>query len=143
MISSYDRSQDGYTSQESYSGEYRLVAELNYGGFSTGENQFYQTGSTIYIRIPWSWLNVTDPSQKVVLNNPGELKEQAGTVNTNGILTSVMIGDRQTKDLLYIFPEKKQDPGYKVFKWSTWDTCTYNIREKDSFSLLQEYFSKK
>lgn len=143
VISSYDRSQDGYTSLESYSGEYRLVAELNYGGFSTGENQFYQTGSTIYIRIPWSWLNVTDPSQKVVLNNPGELKEQAGTVNTNGILTSVMIGDRQTKDLLYIFPEKKQDPGYKVFKWSTWDTCTYNIREKDSFSLLQEYFSKK
>ncbi|MDD6095783.1 MAG: hypothetical protein PUC29_08585 [Clostridia bacterium] len=143
VVSSYDRNSGSYATKESYSGAYSLVSKLTYGGFSSGDNQFYQTGSTVYIRIPWTWLNVTDPSQKIVLNNEGELSGQAKTVTTNGAVVSVLIADKQTKDQLYLFPETKQDPAYKTYKWSTWDTVSYNMREKESFALIRSYFSSK
>ena len=143
VTSSYNRSKGQYKTKESYKGSFELVSALTYGGFSCGDNQFYQTGSTIYIRIPWSWLNVTDPSQKIVLNNDGAIDGAAKTVSTNGALVSVLIGDKQTKDQLYLFPETKQDPAYKVFKWQTWDKVSYVFREKESFNLLKKYYNSK
>jgi hypothetical protein len=120
-----------------------LVSKLNYGGFSIGDNQFYQTGSTIYIRIPWSWLNVTDPSTKIVLNDAGTLGDQAKTVSTNGAIVSVLIADKATKDQLYLFPQTKQDPSYKTFKWDAWEKCEYSLREKEGYAILAKYFGSK
>ena len=93
VTKSYNRSLGGYQTKESYTGKYDLVSKLNYGGFTSGDNQFYQTGSTIYIRIPWSWLNVTDPSSKIVLNDVGVPVDQAKTVSTNGAIVSALIVD--------------------------------------------------
>ena len=109
------------------------------------ENQraFYQTGSTIYIRLPWSWLNVTDPSRRIVLHNEGALTGQANTVSTNGAIVSVLIADRQTGDQLYLFPETKQAPAYKTFQWTTWDTAAYALREKDGYALVKNYYSSR
>ena len=143
VTKSYNRSEGGYETQEGYTGTYDLVSKLNYGGFTVGDNQFYQTGSTIYIRIPWSWLNVTDPSSKIVLNNVGELGKQAKTVSTNGAIVSVLIADKATKDQLYLFPETKNDPAYKTFKWEAWEKCEYSLREKEGYSILAKYFSSK
>ena len=143
VTSSYARSKDGYATKESYSGDYTLVSKLGYGSFSSGDNQFYQTGSTIHIRLPWSWLNVTDPSQRVVINNSGELSGQAKTVSTDGAIVSVLIADKGTGDQLYLFPETKQEASYKTFKWSTWEKVSYTVREKDGFALMEKYFSGK
>lgn len=143
VMASYDRSQGAYATRESYSGEYHLVSRLSYGGFSTGDHQFYQTGSTVYIRLPWSWLNVTDPSQRIVLHNEGALAGQAKTVSTNGAIVSVLIADRQTGDQLYLFPETKQSPAYKTLQWSTWDTAAYTLREKDGYVLVKSYFASR
>ncbi len=143
VVSSYDRSNGSYVTKESYTGSYRLVSELTYGGFSSGDNQFYQTGSTVYIRIPWSWLNVTEPSGKIVINNEGEISGQAKTVSTNGAIVSVLIADKQSKDQLYLFPETKQDPAYKTYKWASWEKVSYTMREKESFALIKNYFSSK
>ena len=119
------------------------MTKLNYGGFRSGDNQFYTTGTTTYIRIAWSLLNVTDPSQKLVINNNGKLSNQVKTTQTNGFLLSLMIADKSTKDLLYMFPEAKKDPGYKTFKWSTWEEVTFEYREKDGFSTLKKYYASK
>ncbi len=143
VIKSYDRSRGAYATKESYSGDYNLVSRLKYGGFTSGDNQFYQTGSTVYIRIPWSWLNVTDPSQRIVINNEGALSGQAKTVSTNGAIVSVLIADKQTGDQLYLFPEKKEDPAYKTFKWATWEKVNYTMREKESFAQIKKYFASK
>lgn len=143
VMASYDRGQGGYTTRESYSGDYHLVSRLTYGGFSSGDAQFYQTGSTIYIRLPWSWLNVTDPSRRIVLHNEGALTGQANTVSTNGAIVSVLIADRQTGDQLYLFPETKQAPAYKTFQWATWDTAAYALREKDGYALVKNYYSSR
>lgn len=140
VIPSYNRNNGLYVTKESYSGEYELVSKFSYGGFSSGDNQFYQTGSTVYIRIPWTWLNVTDPSQKIVINNEGEISGQAKTVSTNGAIVSVLIADRETKDQLYLFPETKQDPSYKTYKWTAWETVSYAMREKESFSIVKKYY---
>lgn len=143
VTKSYNRSNGGYKTKESYTGGYDLVSKLNYGGFSSGDNQFYQTGSTIYIRIPWSWLNLTDPSSKIVLNDTGALGNQAKTVSTNGAIVSVLIADKATKDQLYLFPESKNDPSYKTFKWEAWEKCEYSFREKEGYNLLAKFFSSK
>ena len=137
---SYNRSAGGYQTRESYTGEFDLVSQLHYGGFTSGDNQFYQTGSTMYIRIPWSWLNVTDPASKIVLNHTGELGAKAKTVTTNGAIVSVLIADRVTKDQLYLFPATKQDPSYKTFSWDAWETCRYALREKEGYAALTKYF---
>ncbi len=140
VAKSYDKSKGNYSSKESYTGKYSLVATLKYGGFRSGDNQYYSTGTTTYIRIPWALLNVTDPTQKIVINNPGKLGSQAKTTQTNGFLISLMIADKSTKDLLYMFPESKQDPGYKTFKWNSWETVDFEYREKDGFGTLKKYF---
>ena len=143
VTKSYNRSNGGYKTKESYTGKYDLVSKFKYGGFTSSDNQFYQIGSTIYIRIPWSWLNVTDPSSKIVLNNVGNLGDQAKTVSTNGAIVSAVIADKATKDQLYLFPETKNDPSYKTFKWEAWEKCEYSFNEKEGYSILAKYFSSK
>lgn len=141
VMSSYDRSRGTAVTKESYTAAYQKVADLGYGSFSSGDNQFYQTGSTVYVRLPWTWLNVADPAKKLVLNDPKITAARAKTAGTNGILASVMIGERKSGDVMYAFPQDKHDPGYKVFQWSKWETAEYSLRRRDSFNLVKKYFS--
>ncbi|MBQ9680560.1 MAG: hypothetical protein IJV48_07760 [Ruminococcus sp.] len=143
VMRSYDRSRGSAYTHESYTGEYSKVADLTYGGFTSGDNQFYQTGSTIYIRLPWTWLNVADPSKKLVINDSSFAGERAKTVTTNGVLVSVMVGERKEGDLMYAFPADKHDPGYKVYQWSKWDTVEYTARRKESYDILKKFFLQK
>ena len=138
---SYNRTRGSAVTKESYTGEYDKVADLVYGGFTSGDTQFYQTGSTVNIRLPWNWLNAADPSKKLVISDPSLDKPKAKTVTTNGALISVMVGERKEGDLMYAFPLDKHDPGYKVFEWSKWDKVNYIIRQKESFAALKRYFS--
>ncbi|MBQ3866323.1 MAG: hypothetical protein II776_05425 [Clostridia bacterium] len=137
----YDRTDGSAVTKESYTGEYRKVIDLTYGGFTSGDAQFYQTGSTVNIRLPWTWLNVADPSKKLVISDPAIDGTQAKTVATNGVLLSVMVGERKGGDLIYAFPADKHDPGYKVFEWSKWETVGYSIRLKESFGVLKQFYA--
>ena len=138
---SYNRTRGSAVTKESYSGNYDKVADLVYGGFTSGDTHFYQTGSTINIRLPWTWLNAADPSKKLVISDPSLDKPVAKTVTTNGALVSVMIGERKDGDLIYAFPVDKHDPGYKVFSWNKWEKVNYSIRQKESFDILKRFFS--
>ena len=140
VTKAYDRSKGNAFTKESYNAKYHKVADLVYGGFQTGDTHFYQTGSTIYARIPWTWLNVADPAQKLVINDVKPSGDKLKTASTNGVLPSVMIGERKSGDLEYGFPETKHDPGYKVFKWSAWEEVDYELRDKNSFVILKNYF---
>lgn len=142
VIRSYDRSKrNSAFTKESYEAKFNKVADLVYGGFDKHDSQFYQTGSTIYVRIPWTWLNVFDPTRNLMINDKN-FGKKAKTTATNGMLVSVMIGERSSGDLMYGFPEKKQDPGYKMFKWKGWEKLTYEIRTKDSYKILSNYYSE-
>lgn len=141
VIPGYNRTKGTAVSKESYLGDYDKVADLVYGGFTSDDAHFYQTGSTINIRIPWTWLNIADPSKKLVISDPTLDKPQAKTVTTNGALVSVMIGERKAGDLIYAFPVNKHDPGYKVFQWRTWEKVNYSMRKKKSFDIVKRYFA--
>ncbi|WP_407384060.1 hypothetical protein [Ruminococcus sp.] len=140
VIETYDRSRGAAYTKESYTGNYQKVADLSYGGFTSGDTQFYQTGSTIYVRLPWTWLNVADPSKKLVINDNDFKGDVAKSVTTNGVLASIMVGERKEGDLMYAFPENKHDPGYKVFQWEKWETAKYSSRRKESFDILKAYY---
>ena len=143
VLPAYDRTDGKAFTEESYSGKFNLVAKLVYGGFSSGDNQFYQTGTTIFVRIPWTWLNVTDPSNRLVISDKDGTGAQMNTVTTNGALISVMIGENETGDLMYVFPDDKRSPGYKVFQWEKWDEASYSFRIKESFETVKNYFKSK
>lgn len=144
VIPTYNRENKAAYTTEIYDGKFDKVAKLTYGGFSSGDNQFYQTGTTIYVRLPWTWINVTNPSAMLVINDKTlEGREQAHTVMTNGMLISLMIGERGSGDMLYAFPRAKSDPGYKTFKWELKEEKQYTNREKESFTLLKKYYSGK
>lgn len=142
VVKSYNRSngKSAFT-KESYKAAFDKVADLTYGGFNTYDGQFYQTGSTIYIRLPWTWLNVYDPTRKLVLNDR-KFSDKVKTTVTNGILVSVMIGERGSGDLYYGFPKKKHDPGYKMFKPAIADQIEYSFRPKESFKILSNFYSE-
>ncbi len=145
-LPAYDKSKDSYASRESYKGNFNYIAPLKYGSFDSSDGEFYQTGSTIHIRIPWRLLNFTDPAKKIVLNDgrtkPQILNDPFGfkTIKTEGIIFSILIANKQTKDTEYIFPENKQSDGYRIFSWDDWMTPTYRIREKESYAILANYF---
>ena len=138
---SYNRNEQKYTSTESYDAEYDLVSVLNYGNFTTSNTHFYQAGVTIRLRIPWAMLNFTDPARGLVINgyNDGTIS----TTSTDGIIFSLLVGDKKTMDTAYIFPIDKQAAGYKSLKLSEWSAqdIEYIIRDKESCSIIKRYFS--
>lgn len=146
VIPSYDRDKGGYFSQESYTGNFDYICQLTYGTFDSSGTNFYQAGSTIHLRIPWSLLNFTDPSKKIVLSDARSAAEIAAdpfglqTTTTDGILCSLLIADKQSKDTLYIFPKTKEDSGYKVFKWDNWTKVDYVFRQKSGCKILANLF---
>lgn len=147
VVPSYNRHNGGYASKESYTGAFDYIAQLTYGAFDTAGTNFYQTGSTIHLRLPWSLLNVTDPSRMTVISDERPAEEIAGdafglqTTGTDGFLFSLLIADKETKDSLYLFPLDKQASGYKTFRWSTWEAVSYTLRQKSSCKILARYFS--
>lgn len=147
VVPDYNRSKGKYSSKETYKGKYDYICQLVYGPFDDAANHFYQTGSTIHLRIPLSALNITDPSKMLVLNDNRSAKqiEQEGfglqTMGSDGIIFSVLIADKESRDTAYIFPESKKSGGYKTFKWNAWTKADYVFRQKASYKILQRYFS--
>lgn len=148
-VPAYDRNKGVFSSAESYSGAYDYIATLKYGSFDSSDGELYQTGSTIHLRIPWGMINVTDPSQRIVLDDNRTPEEIAAdpfgfkTVATDGILVSLLVADKTTKDTVYIFPQSKQATGYKLFTWDSWKSAEYRFREKGSYGILKDYFESQ
>ena len=145
--SSYDIQKNKYFSVASYKGNYDFVGKLKYGNFDASNNNFYQTGTSIYVRIPWASLNFADPSRKMVISDNralAQIQQDASglqTQFTNGILFTVIVSDKQTKDTLYLFPATKMSTGYKVYSWEPWEKPSYRMRLKTSYNIIGRYFS--
>ena len=140
VASSYNRSTGNYTSKESYTADYDIVSVLNYGNFTESNTHFYQAGVTVRLRIPWAMLNFTDPANALVIN--GQENGALKTTETDGMIFSVLIGSKETKDTAYIFPESKKSVGYKRLNFVPWTASdvTYTIRDKESTGIIRRYF---
>ncbi|MDF2568048.1 MAG: hypothetical protein K0R90_1504 [Oscillospiraceae bacterium] len=146
VAKSYNRNRGQFSSKESYKASFDYIATLKYGTYDESNNNFYQVGSTINLRIPWSLINFVNPSKKMVINDTrskAQIEKEDSivqTTNTDGILFSLLIADKETKDTSYIFPLDKQSTGYKKFTWQNWEKPSCVIRKKQSFNILFKYF---
>jgi tetratricopeptide (TPR) repeat protein len=111
--------------------------------------------NTIDVRIPWNLLNVTDPSSFKVFAG----LEKDGTVITaetpgfvmaafsyrpmeGARLRPIMEQGHPIADALpgMTGPTTIQSRALKPFRWSGWNAPRYNLRMKDSYSILRRAF---
>ncbi|MGD0920677.1 MAG: tetratricopeptide repeat protein [Terriglobia bacterium] len=111
--------------------------------------------NTIDLRIPWNLLNVTDPSSFKVFAG----LEKDGTVITaetpgfvmaafsyqpleGARLRPIMEQGHPVADALpgMAGPTVVQPRALKEFRWAGWNAARYNLRVKDSYSLLRRAF---
>lgn len=148
VVPGYNRSKGRYLPAESYSGIYDTLAELPYGTFDYSGNCFYQTGSTLHLRLPWNLLNFANPAAKSVLSDgrtPSQIASDGfglQTQVTEGLIFSLTVTDLQTGDTAYQFPLTKESNGYKTYRWDGWETVDFTLRRKESYDIIAKYFSQ-
>jgi hypothetical protein len=86
----------------------------------------------IEIRIPWSLINVSDPSSRRVLHQVGPRGEELGSVVTDGFRLFAFTAD----------PSRPEDPpidrlGPLPFTWPGWEEPRYRLEPKAGLSALR------
>ena len=131
------------------------------GRFRTGTEEmtsntnfwYSLSGNTLEIRIPWTLLHVTDPSQRMVVDDdvpgrkgPGQELEIRQTQEF-AIVVIALDGAGQVGDTL---PRAKPSgngwmipaAGAATYTWNTWDDSpTYRMVRKRSFGIVQQALS--
>lgn len=96
---------------------------------------------TVEIRLPWSLLNVADPSQKVVL---GDLYKEGleSREKIDGIQVAYAITKKNR--MIETYPEMKNNQinlaESTPFTWKTWNKVRYTERLKPSYDKMKEIF---
>lgn len=106
---------------------YNSLADWNYSP-KTGE---------IEVRLPWSMLNVTDPSSHRVYH----LDEKGSTLTTPGFRFDVLAVQPSSKQVLDTFPELSADGKLataKLYKWSNWNEPQYHSYLKPVYYKLKQ-----
>ncbi|HLY61550.1 MAG TPA: tetratricopeptide repeat protein [Terriglobia bacterium] len=140
----YDRGLLRYGSLDTQSPDYDSLAEWH-ANVRT---------NTIDLRIPWSLLNVTDPSNLRVLagiDREGEVK----TIETPGFLIAVFSYRPSDSARTLAIMDQNQpvadalpavagpaflSAGLKYYRWKGWDSPQYFLRPKDSYDILRQTF---
>ena len=145
VIPRYNISKGRYASSESYLGEYEYVGILTYGNFEDSNTQIYKAGSSYYMRLPWASLGFADPSRRMVIHDPNHRGSDADirTTMTDGIMFSMMVGNLETYDTLYRFPQSKSSTGFRRYYWLEWEDPNYEFRFKKSYYTIRDYLRTK
>jgi hypothetical protein len=119
------------------------LSRLKYG--SLDNNSYYNwciKEDTIFIRIPWTRINVTDPSSMTVLDDQRNVEDpkvnELKTVVTEGILASGILIGKENKNVLGSIGLYNDQP----FTWNTWDVPSFKARRKDSYVIIKEYLKE-
>jgi hypothetical protein len=88
------------------------------------------------LRLDWHLINVSDPSQRYVLNDKEDTREIEHS-QTEGFNIYMFVTDKKNK-LIKQYPEGKP----QFFSWENWDNPVYTQRKKPLYDTLQDYFSQ-
>jgi hypothetical protein len=99
------------------------------------------------VRIPWTLIQVTDPSSHHVLQDPKDLTgEDHGIARTDGFRVSLLRAYRDTAggpwkvaDSLPL-QDKGAIPAPPLFSWPTWEQPHWHAFRKRTFTAVQEAF---
>jgi len=100
----------------------------------------------IEVRIPWTLLNVTDPSQRRVLADRGDVADpcsgsghvEFGTrsVDDFRLVAAVRTGPAEWQSL----PASGSAADVAAFTWPTWEQPTWRSRRRPAFDEMREVF---
>lgn len=102
----------------------------------------------IEVRIPWTLLNVTDPSQRRVLADRGDVADpcsgsghvEFGTrsVDDFRLVAAVRTGPAEWQSL----PASGSAADVAAFTWPTWEQPTWKSRRRPAFDEMREVFDR-
>jgi hypothetical protein len=119
-------------------------SKIRYGDLE--ENSYYGwniQGDSLSIRIPWTRLNFSDPSQLRVLKDSRvvavPLQDELGTVISEGIVISaVLVRQSDGEVVSKLGTEAFSD--LSVFAWEPWEIPEYVQRAKPAYLVISDYF---
>ncbi|TXT46451.1 MAG: hypothetical protein FD137_1252 [Spirochaetes bacterium] len=120
------------------------ASALRKGAFDESGNLWRIDGNRIFLRLPWTLINVTDPSSLKVLQdgrtgyfNPQ--RDALKVVPTDGFVVSALAWDRNAKK-----PSgSMQANPLRPYLWNGWEEVPrYIERYKKSYYMLQEAWAK-
>jgi hypothetical protein len=98
-------------------------------------------GSWIEIRIPWTLLNVTDPSSHQVVHELVAREGPVETTTTDGFRFWVgALGGEARQRLVDQLPSKDRAArsAYPVYRWPGWEQPTFHLVPKRSYEILKQ-----
>lgn len=119
------------------------LSQLRYGSLKDNAyNNWNVDGNMISIRIPWTRINVSDPSMMRVIDDTRVIQspttDELNTVITDGILASgVLVGKENNAVSATVGLANDQ-----AFTWKNWNAPSYRERLKDSYTIIRDYFKK-
>ncbi|MGE4453856.1 MAG: hypothetical protein AB7D92_04920 [Sphaerochaeta sp.] len=120
---------------------YEDASTLRYGNLLGSTNHWQITANTITIRIPWTRINVSDPSSLQVLDDErvfysDPLRDTIATTTTDALILSALVVTKEQGILLESIP-------VIAYTWNPWNQPVYQQRLKESYPLLKDYFHEK
>ena len=121
--------------------KYEDSSHLRFGSLEGNTNHWDMQGKELSIRIPWTRINVSDPSSSQVLDDEklyysDPLRDQLATTATDGIVLSVVVSDTGKQTIL-------DAPQALQLTLSGWNQPIYQERLKASYDLLKAYFAEE
>jgi hypothetical protein len=125
--------------------KYFDASALRKGEFDEAGNLWRIEGKRIILRLPWTLINVTDPSSLKVLqdNRTGYFnpeRDSLKVVPTDGFVPEAIVWDRKTGTVLGSLASSPVKP----YLWSGWETVPkYTERFKKSYYILQSAWAEE
>ncbi len=121
-------------------------SSLRYGPLKGSTNNWNIQGTTLSVRIPWGRINVSDPSQGIVLDDnriyySDPLRDVLDTKLSDGIAVSLALIQNESGELLGTLPSSTSET--LMLPWKRWDQPVFQERLKDSYPILRDYFVRK
>ena len=115
-------------------------SRLLHGAQTGSTNHWEVNGKSLTVRIPWTRINVSDPSSGTVLydkeiRHTDPARDVIGTIQTDGIAVSGILVQHKTDRILGQFGTREA----LLLPWTTWNQPTYREREKASYDILRDY----
>lgn len=124
--------------------KYFDASALRYGAFDESGNLWRMEGNRIFIRLPWTLINVTDPSSLKVLQDSrtgyfNPQRDALKVVPTDGFVFSALLWDRSARKL----SGSLQANPLRPYLWNGWEEVPrYIERYKKSYYILQEAWAE-
>jgi hypothetical protein len=120
---------------------YEDASHLRYGELLGATNHWYKEANTLTVRIPWTRINVSDPSSHQVLDDERQyysdpLRDTITTSATDSLRLSTLVIEKDSGIMTDSIPSIS-------FTWNPWNQPVYQQRLKQSYKILQTYFHEK